>query len=74
MHKFYSLVVSRRGRLVKALDKKYIGIYPHRFESCQRLQIVFGYQWFIFDTVFTLDAVSATVCVIVKKRCTCRML
>ena len=37
---FYSLVVSRRGRLVKALDQKYIGIYPHRFESCQRLQIL----------------------------------
>jgi hypothetical protein len=28
----------------------------------------------IFDTVFTLDAVSAIVCVIVKKKCTCRML
>ena len=27
----------------------------------------FWYQWFIFDTVFTLDDVSAIVCVIAKR-------
>ena len=42
MHMFSSLVVSRRDRVVKALDLKYIEVYPHRFESCQRLQIFFG--------------------------------
>ena len=42
MHMFSSLVVSRRDRVVKALDLKYIEVYSHRFESCQRLQIFFG--------------------------------